>query len=81
MTKALDELVDNAIHICKKYEEVSPALFQRTLMTDFNTGKKVFEELIKLGVVYDIRENILDDDIENPLGTVDKAKLKEFFVN
>lgn len=44
-------------------------------------AKKVFEELIKLGIIYEVKENILDDDVENPLGTVDKTKLKEFFVN
>ena len=81
MDKSIDDLISDAIFLCKDHEEVSPAMFQRTLMTDFNIGKKVFEELVKLKIVYDVRENILDDDVENPLGTVDKVKLKEFLAN
>lgn len=81
VNKSLDELVSNAIYLCKDHEEVSPAMFQRTLSVDFITGKKVFEELHKLGIICEVKVNILDDDEENPLGTIDKTKLKEFLLN
>jgi hypothetical protein len=79
----IEKLVDDALALCnrEKYKQVIPALFQRCLSTDFYTGKKVFDELVKLKVISEVKENILDDDVENPLGEIDKSRLREFFLN
>jgi hypothetical protein len=79
--KSLDELISNAIIVCKEYEEVSPAMFQRTLMIDFYTGIKVFMELVKIGAISDYWKDEFDDEEENLIGKVDKIKLKEFLAN
>lgn len=76
-----DELVSNAIFLCKDSDKVSPAMLQRTLSTDFYTGLKVFKELVKIGVVSDYWKDEFDDEDENLIGKVDKKKLKEFLTN
>jgi hypothetical protein len=82
MTK-LEKLVDDALVLCNKeeYKEVSPALFQRCLSTDFYSAKKVFDELAKLKVIGEVKKNIYDDEGDNPLGEIDRSRLREFFLN
>lgn len=81
--KSLNKLVDDAIHLCREYDydKVSPYLFQRRLMVDYDTGELVFRELEKRGIITDA--HIIDEDTEdeNIIGIVDKEKLKKFFMN
>lgn len=79
--KALDQLVSSAIYICKSYEDVSTALFQRTLMTDYNHAKVVVDELIKIKLMVDCKTDRDEDGYENVICKVNKQKLKELNTN
>ncbi len=78
----LDELVNNAIYLCKKgdYDRVSPYLFQRQLMIDLDTAIRLFEELKKIKLVTNVEYTNEEGD-ENWIGYIDKEKLKELIVN
>lgn len=79
--KVFDQLVSSAIYICKSYEEVSTALFQRTLMTDYDHAKVVVDELIKIKLMADCRIDKDEDGYENVICKVNKQKLKELSTN
>jgi len=50
-------------------------------MIDFETGLKVFKELVKIGIISDYRKDEFDDENENLIGRVDVLKLKELSLN
>lgn len=82
--KLLDELISSAIYICKRYDydEVSTALFQRRLMTDYDHAKVVMDELAKLKLIIGCRiDRDEEDDYENVICKVNKQKLKELNTN
>lgn len=81
MNKDFDELIGDAIHICKDHDKASPAMFQRMLSLDFNTALKVFKELVTLGIVPEYEPDEFDEDGDNFIGKIDKEKLKEFLTN
>lgn len=81
MNRDFDELISNAIYICKGHDKVSPGIFQRMLSLDFDTGLKVFKELVSLGIISEYWIDEFDEDEENFIGKIDKEKLKEYLTN
>jgi hypothetical protein len=81
MTKKVTLLISDSLSICNNYDEVSPAMLQRTLSTDFYTALKVFYELVNMKVISKYWKDDLDEDGENLIGKVDKNKLKEYLIN
>jgi hypothetical protein len=80
MGKTMDELISEAIWICKDYDTVSSALFQRSLSLDYEIADKIFLELEKIGLITNV---VIDDDSENPnrIGFVNIEKLEELTTN
>lgn len=81
MNRDFDDLVTEAIYVCKDSEKASPAMLARTLAVDFKTGLKVFNELVDLKIIPEFEPDEFDEDGENLIGTIDKQKLKEFTAN
>lgn len=79
--KVFDQLVSSAIYTCKSYEDVSTALFQRTLMTDCDHAKVVVGELIKIKLMIDCRIDRDEAGYENVICKVNKQKLRELSAN
>jgi hypothetical protein len=75
-----NKLVDNAIALCKEYDSASPPFFQRSLGIDFYTASLVFEELVKEGVLINIKPDEDEEEI-NYIGEVDRGKIKDLQTN
>lgn len=69
----LDQLINRALELCKKYDSISPHLFQRSLEIDLDTAEAIFDELERIGVVINARPQ--DDDPDSIIADVDKKKL------
>ncbi len=79
----LDRLISEAIYVCRRYDynEVSTALFQRRLMTDYDHAKVVVDELVKIKLMVDCRIDKDEDGYKNVICRVDKEKLKQLSSN
>ena len=77
---SLYHLIAEALYICKKYDQVSPALFQRIMSIDFDIAEALFFKLKSIKLVTNVRAQE-DDDENNPIADVNRVKLKELSTN
>lgn len=76
-----DELIDNAIEICKAFDHVSPYLLHRMLSINLERAAKIFYQLKDLRII--AKEKYLRSSTEysTHLGVVDKKKIRELSLN
>lgn len=74
-----DAMISGATMLCKKYERVSPYLFQRVLMLDLDTAQQVFDALVRLSLIINVRRQ--EDDDEAIIGDVNTEKIKQLGIN
>ena len=80
ITAKMDELVSEAIWICKEYDRVGVPLFQRKMSLDYHTAEKVFQELEKIELISNA-EDEFDGEDSVRIGNINKEKLAELLKN